>query len=49
MCSVCNQRLNDTDFKATMRAAFESYQLALRGLLQTRQTTLTDRGDALAS
>ena len=49
ICSACNQRLNDTEFKAGVRSAFESYQIALRGLLQTRQTMLTDRRDALAS
>jgi len=49
LIAACNQRLNDTEFKAGVRSAFESYQIALRGLLQTRQTTLTDRRDALAS
>lgn len=38
VCSGCNQRLNDTEFKASVRSAFESYQLALRRAIQTRQT-----------
>jgi hypothetical protein len=45
VCQTCNARLNNTDFKASVRSAFESYQLALRRLLQThqtRQTSLTE-------
>ena len=49
VCGSCNARLNDTDFKASVRSAFESYQLALRRAIQTRQVTLADGADAAAS
>jgi predicted nucleic acid-binding Zn-ribbon protein len=49
VCGGCNQRLNDTEFKASVRSAFESYQLALRRVLQTRQTTLIDVRQSAAS
>jgi hypothetical protein len=49
VCSACNSRLNDTDFKSSVRSAFESYQLALRRLLQTRQTSLMDVPQSAAS
>jgi len=32
ICGTCNARLNDTDFKASVRSAFEAYQIALRRL-----------------
>lgn len=38
VCAICNQRLNDTGFKASVRSAFESYQLALRRVLQAQQS-----------
>jgi hypothetical protein len=37
VCSACNQRLNDTDFKAAARSAFEAYQQALRPFSSGRQ------------
>jgi hypothetical protein len=40
VCSSCNQRLNDTDFKAAARSAFEAYQQALRPFLSGRQIPL---------
>jgi hypothetical protein len=50
VCQGCNARLsNNTEFKASARSAFESYQLALRRLLQThqtRQTSLTEPQNA---
>jgi hypothetical protein len=49
ICSRCNARLNDTEFKASVRSAFESYQLALRRVLQTRQSSLTDIAQSNAS
>ena len=33
ICGECNGKLRDTDFKAEMRSAFESYQQALRPFL----------------
>lgn len=39
VCGPCNERLLDTDFKASARSAFESYQSALRPLLN-RQVLL---------
>ena len=39
VCGGCNALLVDTDFKATARSAFESYQQALRPLL-SRQVPL---------
>lgn len=39
VCSDCNRRLLDTDFKAAARSAFESYQQALRPFM-SRQTNL---------
>lgn len=39
ICRDCNQRLTDTDFKATARSAFESYQQALRPFM-SRQIAL---------
>ena len=38
VCTACNARLNDPEFKSRMRSAFEAYQLALRRLLQAHQT-----------
>jgi hypothetical protein len=49
VCSACNARLNDTEFKASIRSAFESYQIALRRMLQTRQSALTDVPQSAAS
>jgi hypothetical protein len=49
VCRNCNTRLNDTDFKASVRSAFESYQLALRRMLQTRQSPLAEVGQSAAS
>jgi hypothetical protein len=49
VCSRCNARLNDTEFKASVRSAFESYQLALRRAIQTRQVTLADGAATVAS
>jgi hypothetical protein len=49
VCGSCNARLNDTDFKASVRSAFESYQLALRRMLQTRQSSFTEVGQSAAS
>ncbi len=40
VCSACNQRLNDTDFKASVRSAFESYQQAVRPFMSGRQLPL---------
>jgi hypothetical protein len=40
--SGCNQRLNDTEVKGGVRAAFESYQLALRRAIQSRQATFLE-------
>lgn len=40
VCRECNQQLRDTDFKAAARAAFESYQQALRPFLNARQMNL---------
>jgi hypothetical protein len=39
VCSACNARLNDSNFKAAARSAFESYQQALKPLL-SRQVTM---------
>ncbi len=33
ICADCNRKLRDTDFKASVRSAFEAYQLALKPLL----------------
>jgi hypothetical protein len=49
VCRHCNAKLNDTGFKASVRSAFESYQLALRTVIQTRQTTLMDSREPAAS
>jgi hypothetical protein len=38
VCSACNARLNDPEFKRRMHSAFEAYQLALRRVLQAHQT-----------
>jgi len=35
VCRECNQKLLDTDFKASVRSAFEAYQLAVRPFLST--------------
>lgn len=37
VCSACNQRLNDSEFKSAARSAFESYQQALRPFIGGRQ------------
>jgi hypothetical protein len=37
-CSLCNQRLNNPEFKSAARSAFEAYQQALVRVLQARQT-----------
>lgn len=45
VCSGCNSRLNDPEFKSRMRSAFEAYQFALRRVLQahnTRQSSLVE-------
>jgi hypothetical protein len=44
VCGGCNSRLNDTEFKGAHRSEFESYQFALRRVIQSRQATLVDRG-----
>jgi hypothetical protein len=44
--------MNDTEFKASVRSAFESYELALRRVLQGRQTaesSLVDVRQSVAS
>jgi hypothetical protein len=38
VCSGCDAKLNNTHFKASVRCAFESYQLVLRRVLQSQQT-----------
>ena len=40
VCADCNRRLNNTEFKTSVRSAFESYQLALGRVLQDRQSKL---------
>lgn len=40
VCGSCNQRLRDTEFKASTQAAFESYQQALKPFLSARQMNL---------
>jgi hypothetical protein len=40
VCEECNRRLNNTEFKSSVRSAFESYQLALGRVLQERQSKL---------
>jgi hypothetical protein len=45
VCSACNQRLNDTNFKAASRSAFEAYQMAVRRVLSaqpSRQVPLVE-------
>jgi hypothetical protein len=37
VCSACNARLNDPEFKSRMRSAFEAYQPAPRRVLQAHQ------------
>ena len=37
VCEPCNSNLKRPEFKAGSRSAFESYQLALRRFLQSRQ------------
>ncbi len=49
VCGGCNQRLVNTDFKAAARSAFESYQLALRRVVQTRQASFPEGAGAVAS
>jgi hypothetical protein len=49
ICSGCNQRLNDTEFKAGVRSAFESYQLALRRVLQAQQSRQSPLMESAAS
>jgi hypothetical protein len=49
VCSECNARLNTTEFKASVRSAFESYQLALRRVLQARQSAQMDMRQSAAS
>jgi hypothetical protein len=50
ICQHCNAQLNrSTEFKAGVRSAFESYQLALRRAIQTRQVTFADSAGAAAS
>jgi hypothetical protein len=39
VCAGCNDNLNNTDFKASARSAFEAYQMALRPFL-SRQIPL---------
>jgi hypothetical protein len=39
VCRECNQRLVDSDFKSSMRSAFEAYQAAIRPFL-SRQMPL---------
>ncbi len=40
VCRTCNANLNNTDFKAAARSAFESYQAALRPFIGGRQIPL---------
>jgi hypothetical protein len=40
VCGDCNRRMIDTDFKASARSAFESYQQALRPFMGNRQMPL---------
>ena len=40
VCGECNQNLNDSEFKAAARSAFEAYQQALRPFLAARQMAL---------
>lgn len=41
VCRTCNGNLNNTDFKAAARSAFEAYQLAVRPFLGARQIALS--------
>jgi hypothetical protein len=41
VCRTCNSLMNNTDFKAAARSAFESYQQAVRPFVQKRQIPLT--------
>jgi hypothetical protein len=43
------QRRGGTEYKASVRSAFESYQLALQRVLQTRQGALVDHSESAAS
>jgi hypothetical protein len=40
VCSNCNRRLESTPYKASVRSAFEAYQLALRPFLDGGQMAL---------
>jgi hypothetical protein len=45
-----NERLNQPEFKTSVRSLFEGYQLALRRVIQARQqTTLLDGRESAAS
>jgi len=41
-CRGCNQRLNDSEFKAGVRGAFEALQMAVRLVVQARQGRQTE-------
>ena len=47
VCGNCNRRLVDTDFKAAARSAFESYQQALRPLMQRQMPLALTAADHL--
>jgi len=49
VCSSCNAKLNETAFKASVRSAFESYQLALGRVLQARQSAQMEIRHSAAS
>jgi hypothetical protein len=49
VCAECNARLNSTEFKASVRSAFDSYQLVPRRVLQARQTAQMDIRQSAAS
>jgi hypothetical protein len=49
VCSACNQRLNDTNFKAAARSAFEAYQLAVRRVLSAHQSRQSAFAEGAAS
>jgi hypothetical protein len=40
ICATCNAALNDTEFKAAARSAFEAYQQALQPFMGGRQMAL---------
>jgi hypothetical protein len=49
VCAECNAHLNNTEFKASVRSMFESYQFALRRVLQAWQTAQMDIRQSAAS